>query len=296
MKLSVSMITFQGAAYLKAQMDSILGQSIPVHEIIVCDDGSTDGTREILATYAASYPQIQLFFNEKNLGTVANMQQCLRKTTGDLIFLADQDDVWLPNKVKKTLTFFQDNPEAEAVFSNADIIDEVGETQFGMTLWDIIGFPYGQVDLADFERRVDNVVTGAGLAFKRDLDLITKDIPQIPGLLHDGWIGLYFAAKNTLKANPEKLFQYRSHANQQVGGKIAERSQNLDFNLALYDGVPVMKDFATWKAAMKRLYTNLNLPYMQKEIIQEQIDLYAEYGKTYFKLRASLFLFVKAIR
>ncbi|MEN9959930.1 MAG: hypothetical protein RL045_180 [Bacteroidota bacterium] len=214
------MITFQGASYLKAQMDSILGQSIPVQEIIVCDDGSTDGTREILATYAASHPQIQLHFNKKNLGTVANMQQCLRKSTGDLIFLADQDDVWIPTKVEKTLTFFRENPEADAVFSNADIIDEVGETQFGMTLWDIIGFPYGQVDLTDFEMRVDNVVTGAGLAFKRNQELLEKDIPQIPGLLHDGWIGLYFAAKNTLKANPEKLFQYRSHANQQVGGKI----------------------------------------------------------------------------
>lgn len=296
MKLSVSMITFQGASYLKAQMDSILGQSIPVQEIIVCDDGSTDGTREILASYVAEYPQIQLHFNEKNLGTVANMQQCLRKTTGDLIFLADQDDVWLPTKAEKTLAFFQQNPEADAVFSNADIIDEVGETQFGMTLWDIIGFPYGQVDLADFERRVDNVVTGAGLAFKRDSELIDTGIPQIPGLLHDGWIGLYFATKNTLKANPEKLFQYRSHANQQVGGKIKERSQLLSFNLALYDGVPVMKNFATWKAAMKRLYTNLDLPYMDKAKIQNQIDLYAEYGKTYFQLRASLFLFVKAIR
>ena len=290
------MITFQGAAYLKAQMDSILGQSVPVHEIIACDDGSTDGTREILAAYAADNPQIQLHFNEKNLGTVANMQQCLRKTTGDLIFLADQDDVWLPTKAEKTLAFFQQNPEADAVFSNADIIDEVGETQFGMTLWDIIGFPYGQVELADFESRVDNVVTGAGLAFKRNQELLEKDIPQIPGLLHDGWIGLYFASKNTLKANPEKLFQYRSHANQQVGGKIKERQALLNFNLALYDGVPVMKDFATWRAAMKRLYTNLNLPYMNKAKIQNQIDLYAEYGKTYFQLRASLFLFVKAIR
>jgi glycosyltransferase involved in cell wall biosynthesis len=296
MKLSVSMITFQGAAYLKTQMDSILGQSIPVQEIIVCDDGSTDGTREILASYAAENPQIQLQFNKKNLGTVANMQQCLRKTTGDLIFLADQDDVWLPNKVEKTLAFFQENPEADAVFSNADIIDEVGETQYGMTLWDIIGFPYGQVDLTDFEMRVDNVVTGAGLAFKRNQELLEKDIPQIPGLLHDGWIGLYFATKNTLKANPEKLFQYRSHANQQVGGKIKERQALLNFNLALYDGVPVMKNFATWKAAMKRLYTNLDLPYMDKAKIQDQIDLYAEYGKTYFQLRASLFLFVKAIR
>ena len=63
MKLSVSMITFQGAAYLKAQMDSILGQSIPVNEIIVCDDASTDGTREILVSYAADYPHIQLHFN-----------------------------------------------------------------------------------------------------------------------------------------------------------------------------------------------------------------------------------------
>jgi ATP-dependent exoDNAse (exonuclease V) beta subunit len=165
-----------------------------------------------------------------------------------------------------------------------------------MTLWDIIGFPFGKVELTDFERRVDNVVTGAGLAFKRDPKLLQKEIPHIPGLLHDGWIGLYFAAKNALQANPEKLFQYRTHANQQVGGKIAHRAQLLDFNFALYDGVPVMKDYKTWKESMKRLYTNLTLPYMQTEKIQDQIDLYAEYGKTYFQLRASLFLFMKVIR
>jgi hypothetical protein len=140
------------------------------------------------------------------------------------------------------------------------------------------------------------VVTGAGFAMKRDAKLLAMDIPVLPGLLHDGWIGLYFASKNALMANPETLFQYRSHANQQVGGKITERSQLLDFNLALYDGIPVMKDFKIWNEAMKRLYTNLTLPYMQKEKIQEQIDLYAEYGKTYFQLRASLFLFMKAIR
>jgi len=296
MKLSVSMITFQGAAYLKAQMDSILGQSRTIQEIIVCDDGSTDETRAILTEYAVIHPQIKLHFNEQNLGTVQNMQQCLRLTSGDIIFLADQDDVWLPNKVEKTLAFFEQNTAAEAVFSNADIIDVAGNTQAGIALWDIIGFPFDKVELVDFERRVDNVVTGAGLAFKRDPELLQKDIPQIPGLLHDGWIGLYFAAKNALQANPEKLFQYRTHANQQVGGKIAERAQLLDFNYALYDGVPVMKDFKTWKESMKRLYTNLTLPYMQTEKIQDQIDLYAEYGKTYFQLRASLFLFMKVIR
>jgi glycosyltransferase involved in cell wall biosynthesis len=296
MNLSVSMITFQGAAYLKAQMDSILVQSLPVHEIIVCDDGSTDGTREILADYADAYPQIKLQFNPENLGTVANMQQCLRLSTGDIIFLADQDDIWLPNKVEKILAFFEKTPTAEAIFSNAEIIDEVDETQIGMTLWDIIGFPFGKVELTDFVRRVDNVVTGAGLAMKRDATLLAMDIPVLPGLLHDGWIGLYFASKNTLHANPETLFHYRCHAKQQVGGKIAERSQLLDFNIALYDGIPVMKDFKTWKEAMKRLYINLSLPYMQTEKIQEQIDLYAEYGKTYFRLRASLFLFMKAIR
>jgi ATP-dependent exoDNAse (exonuclease V) beta subunit len=129
---------------------------------------------------------------------------------------------------------------------------------------------------------------------KRDPELLAKDIPAMPGLLHDGWIGLYFAAKKSLLANPEKLFRYRTHAQQQIGGEIIERAKVLNFNLALYDGVPVMKDYKTWKESMKRLYTNLTLPYMQKEKIQDQIDLYAEYGKTYFQLRASLFLFIKA--
>jgi glycosyltransferase involved in cell wall biosynthesis len=296
MNLSVSMITFQGATYLKAQMDSILGQSIPVQEIIVCDDGSTDGTREILRDYASRFPQIKVHFNEKNLGTVANMQQCLRLSQGEIIFLSDQDDVWETEKVEKTLAFFEKHPEAEAVFSDASLLDEKDQTIEGIRLWEIIGFPYSQVETSDFIRRVDNAVTGAGLAMRRDAQLLEMDIPQIPGLLHDGWIGLYFAAKNSLLSNPEQLFRYRTHAQQQIGGEIRERAKVLDFNLALYDGVPVMKDFKTWKESMKRLYMNLTLPYMQKEKIQDQIDLYAEYGKTYFQLRASLFLFMKAIR
>jgi glycosyltransferase involved in cell wall biosynthesis len=296
MNLSVSMITFQGATYLKAQLDSILGQSLPVQEIIICDDGSKDGTREILTDYAARFSHIKLHLNEKNLGTVANMQQCLRMTQGDIIFLSDQDDVWEKEKVEKTLAFFKQHPEAEAIFSDASLLDEMDKPLEGICLWEIIGFPYQEVETIDFIRRVDNAVTGAGLAMKRDPELLAKDIPAMPGLLHDGWIGLYFAAKKSLLANPEKLFRYRTHDQQQIGGEIKERAKVLDFNLALYDGVPVMKDFKTWKESMKRLYTNLTLPYMQKEKIQDQIDLYAEYGKTYFQLRASLFLFLKAIR
>ena len=295
MNLSVSMITFQGAAYVKAQMDSILGQSIPVHEIIVCDDGSTDGTREILQDYAANYPQIQLYLNKKTLGTVANMQQCLRLTSGDMLFLADQDDVWEEDKVEKTIAFFEKNAGIDAVFSNATLIDEVGKKTAHRTLWDIIGFPFSEVSLTEFIQRVDNVVTGAGLAIKRDDAFLLNDIPSLPGLLHDGWIGLYYASQNRLAANPEKLFRYRIHAKQQVGGEMVEIEKIRAFNMALYDGIPVMKDFATWKSSMKRLYTNLDLPYMNKAKIQEQIEIYAAYGKTYFQLRASLYLFVKAI-
>lgn len=296
MKISVSMITFQGASYLKAQMDSILGQSHPVDEIIVCDDSSADGTRALLTEYASKYPQITLQFNQKNLGTVANMQQCLRLTSGDIIFLADQDDVWEENKVENTIALFEANPDKSAIFSNASIINESGDLLPELHLWDIIGYPYPKVNLPQFIGCIDNVVTGAGFAMKRDAALLDLDIPQIPGMLHDGWLGLYFASQDRLMANPEKNFRYRTHANQQVGGKIEERNELLSFNLALYAGEPRMKDFKTWRDAMNRLYTHLTLPYTQSNKIMTQISSYATYGKTNFPILSHLFLLRKAIR
>ena len=95
--ISVCIATYNGEKYLAEQLDSILLQVSEEDELIISDDGSTDHTLEILRTYAANYPQIQLL-QGPGQGVIANFAFALTHTKGEVIFLADQDDVWLPNK------------------------------------------------------------------------------------------------------------------------------------------------------------------------------------------------------
>lgn len=93
--ISVAMTTFNGEKYIEKQIESIIHQSLPVDEIIVCDDGSTDHTVELLKKY-----DVTLIQNFQNLGYKLNFKQAMEKCNGDYIFLCDQDDIWEKDKVR----------------------------------------------------------------------------------------------------------------------------------------------------------------------------------------------------
>ena len=126
MKTSVALCSYNGATFIKKQIDSILNQKyFKIDEIVVCDDNSTDDTLKIINNFEQIYPGVfSIHKNEINLGSTKNFEKALKLCTGDFIFLADQDDIWKDNKVQKILAVFDKNPEAEGVFSNADMIDK----------------------------------------------------------------------------------------------------------------------------------------------------------------------------
>lgn len=98
--VSVVMCTYNGARYLREQLDSILAQTYPIHELIVQDDGSTDGTEAIVAEYAARHPFIRFCRNRAEKGVNGNFYSAMRLATGDLIAISDQDDIWEPRKIE----------------------------------------------------------------------------------------------------------------------------------------------------------------------------------------------------
>ena len=100
-RVSVVMATYNGEPYLKEQLDSIVAQTYPVHELIVQDDGSDDRTVEIARSYEQLYPFVHVYVNEKNLGFQENFRTAVLRATGDFIALSDQDDVWFPEKIAK---------------------------------------------------------------------------------------------------------------------------------------------------------------------------------------------------
>ena len=99
--VSVVMCTYNGAQYIREQLDSIVGQTYPIHELIIQDDGSTDETVAIIKEYQAKYPFIKSYINEHNLGFNLNFKSAIMKATGDYVAISDQDDVWFPEKIEK---------------------------------------------------------------------------------------------------------------------------------------------------------------------------------------------------
>lgn len=100
--VSVVMCTYNGDRYLRAQMDSILGQDYPISEIIVQDDGSTDDTYELLKSYRNAHPHLfRLFKNNERLGFNRNFHTAMLRATSDYIAISDQDDVWFSDKIRR---------------------------------------------------------------------------------------------------------------------------------------------------------------------------------------------------
>lgn len=292
----------------------MLRQTKKIDEIVICDDGSTDDTIQIIKAYQAQYPGIiHLYQNEKQLGSTKNMEQCLGLTSGDLVFLADQDDIWLPNKVERLCTFFEAHPNAEAVFSNAELINEADILMPNLHLWDIIGFPQKNLptnlDFFDFLSRVDNIVTGAGLVIKNVRQLLITPFPNVQGLLHDGWIALYYSSKGKLSYSDEILFQYRIHPAQQMGGNITDPNGLLKINLDLFESRMDTSSFTKTKAYWNRLEQNMRVQNALKSSYQKididhialinkmqlQINKFYTIGASVYPLRAKLRTIKKAM-
>ena len=118
-KISVAICTYNGAKYVKQQLDSIINQTLRVNEIVVGDDGSSDDTIGIIEEIRNEYTEIEwnIIINKPGLGCCANFDDTIKRCTGDIIFLSDQDDIWDSKKVESIVKWFELNPQKDVVFS-----------------------------------------------------------------------------------------------------------------------------------------------------------------------------------
>jgi glycosyltransferase involved in cell wall biosynthesis len=221
-KISVAICTYNGAEFLAAQLQSIITQSRPSDEIIICDDGSTDNTRTLLEQFKNESPvPINLYINDHNLGSVKNFERAISLCTGDIIALSDQDDVWRSDKLQLIEEAFNKSPSAGLVFSDATIVDEV-LTPLNRRMWDEVGFDTHKRKLVHTGRALEVLitgwtVTGATMAFRSRFMKLSLPIPDGIAMIHDGWIALTIAAVADVVALDEPLVQYRQHERQQIG-------------------------------------------------------------------------------
>lgn len=218
--ISVAMCTFNGARFLDAQLESLAAQIRLPDELIVCDDGSSDQTCEIIRDFAAraGFP-VHLVVNERTLGTTKNFEKAIQLCQGPIIALADQDDIWYSHKLDRIKKYFLASASLVAVFSDADIIDE-NSNILGHRLWRTNGFT--RKEQAEFSNSggfsvllKHPVVTGATMAFRKQLLDVLMPIPATE--IHDLWISFLLAALGRIELISEPLMQYRQHQLQQIG-------------------------------------------------------------------------------
>ncbi len=199
MNISVCLTTFNGEKFIKEQIDSILAQISENDEVIVSDDGSKDHTLAILQSL--NDKRIKIFHNTGRHGFIYNFENALNKAQGNYIFLSDQDDIWLPEKVKIVLKKLND---CDLIVHDAELVDGTGhdlKKNYYSTLHSKTGF------LANLWK---NRFLGCCMAFRKD---VLKDCLPFPNHIcgHDFWIGMIAIKRYKVRFIPDILICYRRH-------------------------------------------------------------------------------------
>lgn len=200
--ISVCMATYNGAKYLREQVDSILLQLGKSDELIVSDDGSTDATLEILESYNDS--RIKIFKNDNRKGVVGNFENALMKVQGEYIFLSDQDDVWLENKVKFCV---EELHKSDLVVTDCFVTDQdlnVTNESFFRERGSGSGF---------WKNLYKNTYLGACVAFRAELLRVVMPFPKNLPVYHEGWIASLADIKGKVTFMDFRAIYFRRHEN-----------------------------------------------------------------------------------
>jgi glycosyltransferase involved in cell wall biosynthesis len=252
--ISIAMCTYNGEPYLSHQLESILDQTRLPDELVVCDDGSSDNTLNTLQSFEASVPfPVRIYRNRQNLGSTKNYEQAISLCEGDIIVLADQDDVWRRKKLASMESVFSTSPDTALVFTDAEVVDKHLQP-LDYHLWKAIRFTRREQKLVTQGRTLDvllkhHIVTGATMSFRADYRALVLPIPPI--WVHDAWITLLIATFAPLTMIRDPLILYRQHPKSQIG-TIVSLSAHLA-SLPANSPASYMVRYEQYKAARDRL-------------------------------------------
>mgnify|MGYP006280156079 CR=1 FL=1 len=208
-QISVAIATYNGAQFLDAQLASILQQSLPVSEVVVSDDCSTDGSREVVSAWVERDPRVVLIESSENVGFIKNFERALRACRGELVALSDQDDLWMPEKMRLLTDALG---KADLAVSDGIIVDQALNST-GRTIGERFG---GGAEAT----RLDALLLsprfpGHTMLFTREL--LQKALPFPEGIAHDWWLSLVAAAEGGIAYSPELLVLHRQHGGNTLG-------------------------------------------------------------------------------
>lgn len=220
-KISVAMITYNGVNYIEEQLTSILNQTVKPDEVIISDDGSTDGSVElikgIIGNYIDNGIRIVLLTDNPTHGISQNFSWAFKHTTGDIVFSSGQDDIWREDKIEKVLNVYYQHPDAQVVVTDLEMIDKNGDPYTGNTVQIYIektGLKDGELIKTDRAKYLSlsetvTLIAGPVLSFKRSIyDLV---IPLPVNVYEDQWIEFIGVAEDSMYYLNEKTTYYRVH-------------------------------------------------------------------------------------
>lgn len=275
--ISVAMCTFQSERFVEAQLLSVFNQDRRPDELVISDDGSTDGTLELARRVVAENRRdvaVRIVSRTTPVGVTQNFESAIRECTGDLVTLCDHDDVWHPDRISAVVAAF-DDPGVLLVHSNARLVDASG-VPMGLSLFDglkVRRWEHHAIDRGDAKsvliRR--NLVTGAATMVRRELALRAMPFPA--PWVHDEWLGVVAAAFGGVCLLDRELIDYRQHRSNQIGvseptlkrrsgrvfeprgdrlAQLAQRSAILAQRLELLVGAGEALDLAVGKAEFEK--------------------------------------------
>lgn len=222
--ISVAIATYNGQEFIKEQLLSILNQTMPVDEIVICDDQSSDDTVKIIQELLCD--KIYLYQNEKNLGYKLNFKKALSYCKGDYIFLCDQDDIWLENKVEVMMQIMNVNKNIKVLASTYDLIDEnnnpihidINPKFSNKNMYKCKVKPNALVKVP-FERLiVENSFQGCALCLRKQVNEKFQRCFSVD-FHHDWLINILASEQNGMYFLNIPLFHYRIHSKNTIGLK-----------------------------------------------------------------------------
>lgn len=229
--VSICLCTYNGETYIAEQLDSIFSQSVLPDEVIAVDDHSTDSTPKILSSYQKQYPSIlKIYLNKENLGYARNFPKAYSYCSKDIVFFADQDDIWAKDKIEVFLSCYHEDPSLEMVASNPMMFDGKDHD---------LGKYISSKNVSSFNKRKDQwkvllrspLIPGTAMSVKRDS--MAKYLPIPDGFMHDEWFSLCASFSSSVIILDEPYTKYRQHEKQVFGGGnsfASKANEQLDYS------------------------------------------------------------------
>lgn len=209
-KVQILMSAYNGEKYLEEQLESLLYQTYSNIEIIIRDDGSTDGTEKLLKIYEENHSNIKVI-REENVGVVDSFFGLLKKSDAEYIAFCDQDDIWMKQKVEMAVLALS-GENMPAVYCGNKLLVNADLEEMGIADTQRMNPGFGNAV-------VENIATGCTILINRKLAEILKEHIPKHAILHDWWCYLVASYCGKVIYDQTPYIYYRQHENNQVGGK-----------------------------------------------------------------------------